>query len=205
MNRNIKGSLCILTATLIWGSAFVAQSVGMDYIGPFTFQAVRCLIAVIGLLPIIGIRDHFLHDGKSFIGRWASKKLWVSGFLCSLPLVLANNLQQIGITSTDAGKSAFLTAMYIIIVPLLSIFRKQKPSRNVLVSVLIAVAGLYFLCGTGMSGFAIGDLLLLGCAFMFAVQIVLIDMLAGSLDALRLNVIQALFCSVFSAVAMLLM
>ncbi len=200
MRKQLKGSLCLLTTTIIWGSAFVAQSVGMDHIGPFTFQAIRCLLAVIGLVPVILLTDRSKKDDKTFITRWCDKTLWKAGILCGIPLFLACNLQQLGIVDTDAGKSAFLTAMYIIIVPLIGIFLKQKPSKLIPFCVVLAVAGLYCLCCVGVTAVSIADLYLLGCAFMFAVQIIFIDIFAGSADALRLNAIQAAVCAVLSSV-----
>ena len=202
MKKQIRGSLLLATATIIWGSAFVAQSVGMDHIGPFTFQAVRCFLAVLALLPVIAIADIKKADGKSFISRWADKKLLKAGILCGLPLFLACNLQQLALVDTDAGKSGFLTAMYIVIVPVIGIFRKQKPTIMVPVSVLLAVAGLYFLSCSSVTGISSGDLLLLGCALMFAVQITFVDIFAPDVDPLRLNTLQALVCSVLSAVIM---
>ena len=202
MKQQLKGTFCLLLATVIWGSTFVAQSVGMDLIGPFTFQAVRCGLAAIGLLLVIAVADRFKKDGKTFLQRWRSKKLWKAGLLCSIPLFLACNLQQLGLVETDAGKSAFITAMYIIIVPLIGIFRKCKVSKLIPVSVGLAVAGLYFLCCMGVTSITSGDLLLLGCAFMFAVQITLIDMYALELDAIRLNCLQAFFCALFSSLVM---
>lgn len=202
MKKQFRGSICLLLATLIWGSTFVAQSVGMDHIGPFTFQAVRCVLAVIGLLPVIAIADRRKNDGKTFFSRWADKKLWKAGILCGIPLFLACNLQQLGLVDTDAGKSAFLTAMYIVIVPVFGIFLKKKPSKMIPVSVLLAVAGLYCLSCVGVTSISTGDLLLLGCAFMFAVQIIFVDIFAVSVDALRLNTIQALVCAVLSGIVM---
>lgn len=202
MNKTIRGSLCLLCGTIIWGSAFVAQSVGMDYIGPFTFQAVRCLLAVLGLLPIIFLADRKKQDGRSFWGRWADRKLWRAGILCAIPLFLASSLQQIGLIDTDAGKSAFLTAMYIVFVPIIGLLFRKKLSPMVPVSVGVAVLGLYLLSWTGAAGIQTGDLSLLGCAVAFAVQIAFIDRFAGEVDALRLNCIQALLCALASAVVM---
>ena len=203
MKKQLKGSLLLLLATIIWGSAFVSQSVGMDHIGPFTFQAVRCLLAFLGLLPIILIADRFRKDGRSFIRRWIDPKLLKAGILCGIPLFLACNLQQVGLVDTDAGKSGFLTAMYIVIVPVIGIFLKRKPTIMVPISVAVAVAGLYCLSCVGVTRITTGDLLTLGCALMFAVQITFVDMFAKDIDALRLNAIQALVCAVLSAVVML--
>lgn len=203
MNKQLRGIAALLLATLIWGSTFVAQSVGMDHIGPFTFQAVRCLIGAIGMLPVIAIADKKKADGKTFSARWNDKKLWKAGVLCGIPLFLACNLQQLGLVDTDAGKSAFLTAMYIVIVPILGIFQKKKPSKMIPVSVLLAVAGLYCLSCVGVTSISTADLLLLACAFMFAVQIIVVDRFGISVDPLRLNAIQALVCAALSAIVMI--
>ena len=201
MKKSVQGSLYILLATIIWGSSFVSQSIGMDHIGPFTFQAIRCGLAVIGLLPVIWIADRFT-PGGSFVDRWKNKQLWKAGLLCGLPLFLAVNLQQVAIVDTDAGKSAFLTAMYIIFVPIIGFFCKKKISKLIPVSIVLAVAGLYCLSCVGVTSISKGDFLLLGCAFMFAVQIMFADKYAGSLDALRLNLIQSLVCTVLSFIVM---
>ena len=202
MKNRLRGSACLLGATIIWGAAFVAQSVGMDYIGPFTFQAVRCALAVIGLLPVIWIADR--RGGRAFVAGWKNGKLWLGGALCALPLFMAVNLQQVGLVSVDAGKSAFLTAMYIVIVPLMGIFGKRKPSPIIALCVLLAVGGLYCLSCIGVQTLELGDLCLILCAFMFAVQIKLVDHFAPDLDSLRLNLIQSLVCSLLSAVLMAL-
>ena len=198
MKQKYKSILSLLLATLIWGSTFVAQSVGMDYIGPFTFQAVRCGLAVIGLLPAIYIADK--RSGRSFRKEWASRQLWVGGLLCAVPLFLAANLQQLGLVSTSAGKSAFLTAMYMVIVPVLGLFAGRKPSPMIPVSVVLAVCGLYLLSCVGVTQIQKGDILLLLCALMFAVQILFVDRFASSVDALRLNCLQALFCAAASGI-----
>lgn len=203
MKKNLLGSISLLLATVIWGSAFVAQSVGMDHVGPYTFQAIRCAMAAIGLVPVIAIFDAGKNDAKSFISRFADKKLWTAGVLAGIPLCFAANLQQIGILYTDAGKSAFLTAMYIIFVPLIGIFLKRRPSPMIPVCVLLAAIGLYFLSCAGVSGINIGDICLLLCALAFAVQITVIDRFAQIVDPLRLNCIQAGVCAAGSALVML--
>ena len=204
MKKQLRGGILLSFATIIWGSAFVFQSVGMDHIDPFTFQTVRCFLAVIGLIPVIAIFDRRKKDGKSFLSRWCDPQLWKAGLLCGIPLFLACNLQQVGLVDTDAGKSGFLTAMYIVIVPVIGIFLKKKTTIMIPVSVALAVAGLYFLSCAGVTQISISDLLLLGCALMFAVQIVFVDKFAGSVDPLRLNAIQAGVCAILSAVVMFL-
>ncbi len=204
MNKKLRGNLAIVLATVIWGSTFVAQSVGMDHIGPFTFQAIRCLLGFLLLLPIIAIVDKFTlaNDGKTYFSRWCDKTLWLAGLCCGVPLFVAANLQQMGIVDTDAGKSAFLTAMYIVFAPILGIFRGQKPTKWIPVSVLLGVIGLYFLSCVGVTSVATGDLLLLGCALAFAVQILCVDAFANRVDCLRLNCINCLVCAVLSGIVM---
>lgn len=204
IQKQLKGSLTLIFATIIWGSTFVAQSVGMDYIGPFTFQAVRCFLGGLILLPLIALNDRFKKNKSgTFISQWLDKKLWKAGLFCSIPLFVAANLQQMGIVDTDAGKSAFLTAMYIVFVPILGIFRGQKPSRWIPLSVLLGVVGLYFLSCVGVTTVATGDLLLLGCALAFAVQILCVDTFANQVDPLRLNCINCMICAALSATVML--
>lgn len=203
MKKQIRGIIALLSATIIWGSAFVSQSIGMEHVGPFTFQTARCILAVLGLIPIIAALDIRVKDGKSFLQRWLDPKLWKAGVLCGIPLFLACNLQQLGLVAdTDAGKSGFLTAMYIVIVPVIGIFLKKKPSAMVPVSILLAVAGLYFLSCMGVTQISSGDLLTICCAFMFAVQIIFVDKFAPGTDALRFNTVQALTCGVLSALVM---
>lgn len=199
MNKKLVGSIFLVLATIIWGSAFVSQSIAMKYLGPFSFQAIRCWLAVIGLIAVIAMFDRFSKENRSFFKKWADKKLWIAGILCGIPLFLACNLQQLGLVDTDPGKSGFLTAMYIVIVPIIGIFRKQKPSIMVPVSVVLAVIGLYCLSCIGVTSISKGDLLLLACALMFAIQITFVDMFVSSVDALRLNTIQALVCAVLSS------
>lgn len=198
MQKQLRGSLCLLLATFIWGTTFIAQSVGMDHVGPFTFQAVRCALAVIGLMPVIWLFDR--KEGRSFRKTWADPKLWKAGLFCGIPLFLACNLQQVGIVYTSAGKAAFLTAMYIVLVPVLGLLLGRKISFMVPISVAIAVAGLYFLSFVGVEAINTGDILLLLSALMFAVQIQAVDRFAPSVDALRLNCLQALVCAIGSGI-----
>lgn len=203
MKKQIKGSLLLFLATLFWGSTFVAQSLGMDYIGPFAFQAIRCAIGSLALLPIIYLFDLKEGHGKEFLKRFSDKKLWKAAISCSIPLFFATNLQQIGLVTVDAGKSGFLTAMYIVFVPVIGFFLRKKTSPMVPVSVVIAVVGLYFLSCMGVTSVSTGDLLLLACAVAFALQIIFIDKYAGDVDCIRLNCLQAAICAAGSAVVML--
>lgn len=194
MKKQLSGVIALLSATVIWGSAFIAQSVGMDKIGPFTFQAVRCFLAVVFLFPASAL----FSKGKPFWKSWADPALWRSGVICGLALFAASSLQQIGLVYTDAGKAGFLTAMYIVFVPFLGLFVGQRPGRNALLSLIPAIVGLYLLSCTSVSGINKGDVLLLLCAVAFSVQILLIDRHCAGLDGLKLNCIQALVVAVLS-------
>lgn len=194
MKKQLSGVFALLGATVIWGSAFIAQSVGMDKIGPFTFQAVRCFLAVVFLFPASAL----FSKGKPFWKSWADPALWRSGIICGLALFAASSLQQIGLVYTDAGKAGFLTAMYIVFVPFLGLFVGQRPGRNALLSLIPAIVGLYLLSCTSVSGINKGDVLLLLCAVAFSVQILLIDRHCAGLDGLKLNCIQALVVTVLS-------
>ncbi len=203
MKQQIKGTAALLVATLIWGSAFIAQSVGMDLIGPFTFQAIRCLMAAAFLVIVIFFFDLGKKDGKTYFSRWQNKRLWISGAICGTALFVAAGLQQVGLVYTSAGKAGFITAMYIVLVPILGLFLKQKPPVSAWLSVAIAVVGLYLLSCVGVTEVNIGDILLMGCALAYSVQITLIDRLAGGLDGIRLNCIQNLVCALWSVPFML--
>ena len=203
MKKQFQGSIALLVATFIWGTAFVAQSVGMDYVGPFTFQAVRSYFAVAALIPASCLVDKFSGNAGSFKEKWLDKELWKVGGLCGAALFVAAGLQQMGLVYTDAGKAGFITAMYIVLVPVLGLLFRQRVGLLVWVSVGLAVAGLYLLSCTGLSGINLGDLLLIGCAAAFAVQITLIDRLAQNLDGLRLNCVQFFVSATLSAAVML--
>ena len=202
MKSKIRGISSLLIATLIWGSAFIAQSVGMDLVGPFTFQSFRCGLAVLFLVPLSLILDK--GDLKKFKKKWLDPKLWKGGLICGIALFAAASLQQVGLVYTDAGKAGFITAMYIVLVPILGLFLKQKPSKSAMLSVILAVIGLYLLSCLGVSEINKGDLLMMGCALAYAVQITCVDRVAGDLDGLRLNCVQAFVVMVLSVPCMFL-
>ena len=198
MNKKLRGSISLLAATVIWGFAFIAQSVGMDLIGPFTFQFVRCLMAVLFLIPCSFVMDLGKCSFREAAAKWKDPNLWKAGLICGSALFVAASLQQVGLVSTDAGKAGFITAMYIVLVPILGLFLKRKPPRTAAVSVIIAVIGLYLLSCMGVTQVNKGDLLILGCALAYAVQITCVDRFAPDIDCFRLNCIQSLLVAVLS-------
>lgn len=215
MNKyTLRQSLLLLLTAAIWGVAFVAQSVGMDYVGPFTFNTVRSLLGGIVLIPCIVLLKRINVGSKDTAGaaEHASgdpagqrKVLLTGGVACGVLLCIASNLQQFGIMYTSVGKSGFITAMYIVLVPVLGIFLKKKAGIKIWCSVAIAVGGLYLLCMTG-SGFSIqkGDLLLLLGAVMFSFHILTIDYFSPKVDGVKMSCIQFFTCGILSMVCMFL-
>lgn len=199
--KSLKNVIFLLLADIIWGAAFVAQRTGGDVVGAYSFNCIRSLIGFLVLIPVILIM------GKRETG--ATKKsdrrtLLVGGILCGVALAFASNLQQLGITlGSSVGKAGFLTACYILIVPILGLFLHKKCGWNVALGVLLAVIGLYFLCMTS-GGFSLekSDVLLLLCAFAFAVQILAIDHFAPKVNPVSLSCVEFLVCGVLSAIPM---
>ena len=218
MQKNsLKNTGMLFLAALIWGFAFVAQSAGMEYVGPFTFNAVRCLIGSAVLVPVALLwkQDTSMEmvpnkeeDGQknqklkiSWLQR--NKELLLGGTLCGLFLGVATNLQQIGILSTSVGKAGFLTALYIVLVPIAGLFFKKKCGIPVWIGVVCSLAGLYLLCMTGSEGgIAKGDLYLLGCAVVFTGHILVIDYFAPKVNGIWMSCIQFLVAGLISAVLM---
>ena len=194
--------LLFLTA-FIWGTAFVAQSVGMDHIGPFTFNAVRSLVGGIALLPVILIFQRRKTTERRQQEKANRKTLLLGGLSCGLALGLASGLQQVGIQYTTVGKAGFITALYIVIVPILGLFFRKKVGAKLWVSVVIAIFGLYLLCMSGSLRLEWGDFLVLLCAVCFSVHIMVIDYFTTKVDGVQMSCIQFFVAALFSAVCML--
>ena len=200
--EQIKGSLLLFLAAIIWGVAFVAQSVGMDYVGPFTFNCVRTLIGGLVLIPCIV----FLNRGKvkKKTDFTEKKRLLLGGICCGVALTTGSTLQQFGIMYTTVGKAGFITAFYIIIVPILGLFLGKKCGLSVWISVVIALAGLYFLCIT--DGFSIGkgDIYVFLGAIAFSIHILVIDYFTQFNDGVKMSCIQFFVCGILCFVPMML-
>lgn len=201
MRQNIFPTL----AALIWGTGFVAQSVAADHVQPFTFNASRAVIAFGFLLVIVlAMRWYRAKHGEKMRGGAAYwRDLLISGVCCGLALTVATNLQQKGIETTTAGKSGFITALYIVLVPLFGVFLKKKLSRAVWVSVALAVVGLYFLCIKESMTVSFGDFLTMLCAVCFAVHILTVDHFSARVDGVELSCVQFLVMTLLSAAGML--
>lgn len=200
--EQIRGSLLLLLAAIIWGSAFVAQSVGMDYVGPFTFNSVRSLIGGFVLIPCIA----FLNRGKQKkkMSSIDKKRLLIGGICCGIALTLGSTLQQIGIMYTSVGKAGFITAFYIIIVPILGLFLGKKCGLSVWISVLIALVGLYFLCITESFSIGKGDIYVFIGAIAFSIHILVIDHFTQFNDGVKMSCIQFFVCGIICFVPMIL-
>lgn len=206
MKTKVRNSCLLFLTACIWGSSFVAQSVGMDYIGPYTFNCLRFLIGSLVLLPVIFFSRHRKKDQKdrSKDRTLQKKEMLCGGIVCGVVLCIASTLQQIGIIYTTAGKAGFLTAMYIVLVPVLGLFLKRKAGLQLWISVGLALLGLYLLCMKGAFSLNGGDVLLILCAVGFSVHIMAVDYFSTKLDGMILSCIQFLVAGLISGIGMLL-
>lgn len=191
--EEVRCSLLLFLAAFIWGIAFVAQSVGMDYMGPMTFNGCRFLLGSVVLLPLVVYRRKTAPEryGVTEEEKKKHNRITITGGLCcGVALCTASCFQQYGMQYTTVGKSGFLTAMYIVIVPVLGIFFKKKPTFLVWIGVVLAAAGSYLLCITGSLSINKGDILVFCCALCFSVQIMLVDHFAPLADCVELSCIQ---------------
>ncbi len=232
--QQMKSSLILLLTALIWGVAFVAQSVGMDYVGPFTFNCVRSILGGLVLIPCIFLLDRIRPErkaGKNLSAgegcaadskvsaedgcvadskvsaeeqRAGRRTLLTGGILCGVLLCVASNLQQIGIAGTSVGKAGFITALYIVIVPILGLFFRRKCSPTVWLGVLLAICGLYFLCINEGIHIQKGDFFVFLCALCFSVHILVIDHYTQLVDGVKMSCIQFLVCGFLSGICMFL-
>jgi len=196
----------ILLAAFIWGVAFVAQSEGMNYIGPFTFNGIRSLMAGICLLIIILLMKKIKPEAKntSVNGKGFDKRLLSGGIACGVVLFLASTFQQVGITMTTAGKAGFITAFYIVLVPVCGIFMKKKVGIPVWIAVVFGVVGLYMLSVKPGETVNFGDLLVLFCSFFFTAHILVIDRVSPFVSGIKLSCIQFLVSGTLSIPFMLI-
>lgn len=209
-SKSLIASLLLTIAAFIWGTAFVAQSEGLKEIGNFTFLCLRSCLAVVVLTPVsfvimkrnrktIGNGAH--NENKTFF----SKRLIIGGVLCGTSVCLASLVQQYGIMYSSVGKAGFLTTLYILMVPILGLFLKRKVKPILWLCIAIATCGMYFLCVTEAGGISGGDLLLILCAFLFAVQIMIVDHYIQTVDGVRLSLVQFFVSAIISAIGMLVL
>lgn len=209
MNKgSFKNSLLLFLAAFIWGVAFVSQSKGMEYMGPFTFNGVRSLIGALVLVPVILLR---YRRKKTNVGTeenpqdatadspWKGvpwKTTLIGGTCCGLALMVASTLQQIGIMYTTVGKAGFITALYIIFVPIFGIFIGKKVPGAVWIGAVMAAIGMYLLCIQGSFQVGMGDALVFACALVFTIHILVIDYFSPKTDGVMLSCIQFFICGI---------
>ncbi len=202
MNNKVKQNVLPVISAVIWGSAFVAQSVSAEKVGTFMFNAARCLIATVFLGIMILVSDKFnFAITKKNVGT--KKDLIIGGICCGTALFIASNLQQYGIRFTSVGKAGFITALYIVLVPLFAVFMGKKSTITVWISVIIATAGLYLLCITEKFTISKGDIFVFLCAIMFSFHILTIDRFTNITDGIRLSCVQFATCFVLSLICTL--
>ena len=209
----LRQSLLLFLTAVIWGVAFVAQSAGMEYVGPFTYNGVRCILGGLVLIPCIVLLDRIqggrsMQDDRKMAGDAdkgkKGKTLLIGGLCCGVILFTASNFQQVGIQYTSVGKAGFITAMYILLVPLMGLFVHKKVGTKVWIGVVFAVCGLYLLCMTNGFKLERGDALVLICAFVFALHILVIDYFSPQVDGVRMSCIQFWVCGVLSLLCSIL-
>lgn len=200
--RKRRNSLILALTSFIWGISFVAQSEGGDAIGPYSFNCVRSIIGSLFLIFIISITDRFGITKKPE-DKKAQKTLLTGGVLCGIVLCIATNLQQMGIyLGTSSGKAGFLTACYILLVPILGLFFKKKCGINVWIAVAISLVGLYLLCIDGAFRLQFSDTLVILCALCFSIHILVIDHFSPMVDGLRMSCIQFMVTGLLTAIPM---
>ena len=204
MKQQIKSSLILLLTATIWGVAFVAQSVGMEYIGPFTFNAIRCVLGGLVLIPVILVLKKKKEIGAENQEKEDKKTLWTGGIACGVILCIASNLQQFGIMEASVGKSGFFTALYIVMIPVIGIFIGKRPGIKLWFCVALAVVGMYLLCmKDGSFTIERADIMLLLCALAFSFHILVVDYFSPKVGGVKMSCIQFFVCGVLSAVGML--
>ncbi len=195
--KRLLGSVALLVAALFWGSTFVAQSVASEAVQPFTFLASRSLLGFLFLIPVSIIKDAFAKRSGAYVrpDKRGVKTLVLGGICCGAALTVASGLQQFGMTGDNSGKAGFITAMYILLVPILGLFIGKRVRPIVWVCVIMGVVGLYLLCMTDGFMLAASDVFLMICAVAFSVHILIIDRFSPHVDGVKLSCIQ--FFTVF--------
>ena len=209
-NNQLRQVVFPILAAFIWGTAFVAQDVCADAMGAFTFNGTRYYIAVLSLLVVLAVSSGFRKDRPQLSPaekKAQRRQLWLGGFCCGTVLAIASNFQQAGLVAgTDGGKAGFITALYVVLVPVFGLFMGRKGSAQLWVSMAIAVVGLYLLCmQNGFGGVERSDMVLLLCAVLFSFQIMAVNHYGPQVDGVRLSLRQFFVVAVESSVAALLL
>ena len=199
----MKSNILLLITAMIWGFAFVAQRSGMEYLGPFTFNAIRFALGGISLIPILLLNKKRKFDNRKFLPILSDKILLKGGIVAGIIIFFGASFQQGGIVYTSAGKAGFITGLYIILVPILGLLFKQKTSPGTWIGALVAVVGLYLLSVKSDFSIGLGDLLVLASAFFWASHVLWIGRISPKTDPIQLAFFQFMLCSGLSLMAAL--
>ncbi|MBE0638734.1 MAG: DMT family transporter [Bacteroidales bacterium] len=200
VSKSLTSNLLLLLTAIIWGFAFVAQRAGMEHVGPFTFNGIRFLLGCVTLLPLLYFQGKTVNRKGLAEGKWSRDDV-AGGLLAGLVMFMAVSLQQIGIVHTTAGKAGFITGLYVILVPVVGIFIRQKTSITVWAGAVVAAIGLYFLSITENFTLAMGDSFVLISGLFFTFHILIIGKFSARANIIRLSVLQFFVCAVLSLVA----
>lgn len=204
--NNLTGSIMLMICAIVWGSSFVAQTTGAEYVGPFTFIALRSLLGSVSLVPVMLIMGVFRKKNTEEVAEnKKGKKFFIlGGIACGVCLTFASVLQQVGIDKgTSPGKAGFITALYILLVPIFSIVLRKKIRPVIWLCVAVSLVGLYLLCVTENSVQS-SDFYVLLCAACYAVHILIIDYVSPHVDGVKLSAMQFLVCGILASIPMLL-
>lgn len=205
--KSLYGTILLFIGSFIWGTTFVAQSMGTNHLNAFSFNCIRNFIGVFALIPVLLWQVHSENQGSNTLHCLKdvfTRDLFLGGLICGTALCLASNFQQLGIEHSTVGKSAFITTLYIVLVPLFGLFFKKKLPAQIWCGVVLAMIGLYLLCMKD-EAFVLttGDIYLLLCAFFFTVQIMAVDYFAPKVNAIALSMMQFLTTAVLSGIGMI--
>jgi len=201
-NQKLKGNLLLLLTALVWGISFISQSKGVEEISPIAFNGIRSLLGGLVLLPVIFALDRNKKKKGIQVLKF-DKKLLMSGAICGALLCFASSLQTWGMVYTSPGKSGFITALYMVIIPIIYLFMGKKLRPIILISVLIAVSGLYLMCINSELSINKGDIITFICSFGFAAHILVIDYLSPKVDGVKLACTQFFVCGLINIIIML--
>lgn len=194
----MKSNILLLITAMLWGFAFVAQRSGMEYLGPFTFNAIRFALGGISLVPLLLLNQNRKFGNKNFLPLLSDKILLKGGIVAGIIIFFGASFQQSGIVYTSAGKAGFITGLYIILVPILGLMFKQKTSSGTWIGAFVAVVGLYLLSVKSDLSIGLGDLLVLVSAFFWAVHVLWISWVSPKTDPIQLAFFQFMICSILS-------
>lgn len=197
--HRLRGTILLLLASVIWGSAFTAQEIGLQFVGPLTFTFARNVLAVAALSPLIA-----LGMGQKGLEVVDDRMLWKGGITLGILLTVAMNIQQIGLLYTTSGKAGFITAFYIVLIPIVLFFLGKKVDKMIWIAAALSLAGLYFLSVTDSFSVGKGELLVFACSIVYTFHILVIARISPFVNTLKLSAIQFGICAILSAVLMLI-